>query len=174
MLSITLAMMCAGFMVVPGAMAVTENGALVQGPRFHTELAAVQDAVAVYNPTSVVRDIEFMGAIFLQEINEQMLYGYTVGSGGAGQDKVSVSIRLPEHSRLVAFWHTHGAHHWTRRYFSGTDTRLANDWEVPFYLMNAEGELRVYRPGDPVMGRLQSRRMGLSDSGDVAEGRLLS
>lgn len=169
-----LMMMCAGLLVIPGAMAATDRGALIQGPRFHSELAAVQDAVSIYNPTSVARDIEFMGGIYLQEINGELVYGYTVGAGSAGHDEVSVSIRLPKYSRLVAFWHTHGAQHWTRRYFSATDTRLANEWGVPFYLMNAEGELRVYRPGDPVMGKLQTRRMGLSDSGGVAEGRLLS
>jgi hypothetical protein len=168
-----LMMVCAGLLVIPGAMAVTESGSLIQGPRFHSELAAVEEAVSIYNPTSVARDIEFMGGIYLQEINGQLVYGYTVGAGEAGHDQVSVSIRLPQYSRLVAFWHTHGAEHWTRRYFSEVDTRLANEWDVPFYLMNAEGELRVYRPGDRVMGSLQARRMGLSERGGVAEGRLL-
>ncbi len=167
-------MVCAGLLVIPGAMAMTDNGSLIQGPRFHTELAAVEDAVSVYNPTSVSRDIEFMGAVYQQEINGELVYGYTVGAGEAGHDEVSVSIQLPTYSRLVAFWHTHGAQHWTRRYFSATDTRLANEWGVPFYLMNAEGELRVYRPGDRVLGSLQARRMGLSDRDGVAEGRLLS
>ncbi|OFE12111.1 hypothetical protein PHACT_02350 [Pseudohongiella acticola] len=174
MLSLSTLMMLAGLLVIPGAMAVTESGALIQGPRYHTELAAVRAAVKVYNPTSVARDIEFMGGIYLQEINGQLLYGYTVGAGVSGQDHVTVSFRLPEHSRLVAFWHTHGAQHWTRDYFSRTDTELANEWGIPFYLMNAENELRVYEPGDRVIGRVQARRMGLGDQGGVARGQLLS
>ena len=36
-----LMMVCAGLLVIPGAMAVTESGSLIQGPRFHSELAAV-------------------------------------------------------------------------------------------------------------------------------------
>jgi hypothetical protein len=93
--------------------------------------------------------------------------------GEPGKDSVTVSFSLPVNSTLLAFWHTHGADHWSRNYFSQVDTQLANEWGVPFYLATAQGKLRVYMPGDPMLGRLQARRLGLGNQTGYASGRVL-
>jgi len=93
--------------------------------------------------------------------------------GAPGKDTVTVSFNPPATRELLAFWHTHGASHWTRNYFSNVDTKLANDWEVPFSLATAQGELRVLQPGDRVSGRLDARRLGLGEQRGYASGRLI-
>lgn len=147
------------------------QGSLVWAPVFDSELAAVLDAVNLYNPVSVKKDVEYMGAVYKHAFGRTVRYGYTVGMGEPGKDTVTISVRLPIDSELLAFWHTHGASHWTRNYFSDIDTKLARDWGLPFYLATAQGELHVFQPGDRVMGRFEARRLGLGERSGYASGR---
>lgn len=144
-----------------------------RAPTFESELAAVLDAVNSHNPVSVKNNVEYLGAVYKQVRGGVERYGYTVGMGEPGRDTVTVSLTLPPDSELLAFWHTHGASHWTREFFSEVDTRLANDWRVPLYLVTARGELRVFQPGDPVMGRLAARKLGLGERSGYASGRVV-
>ncbi len=169
-----LPMVCVGLTLPQRVAAITASGSLVLSATFESELAAVIDAVTIYNPISVRKDVEYMGAVYKQSVGGKARYGYTVGMGEPGKDSVTVRFSLPVNSTLLAFWHTHGADHWTRNYFSDVDTQLANNWGLPFYLATAQGELRVFRPGDPVMGRLQARRLGLGNHSGYASGRLIS
>lgn len=170
----TLTLLCAGLMLPLRVAAVTGSGSVVLSAQFESELFAVIDAVSIYNPISIKNDVEYMGAVYKQSVRGRVQYGYTVGVGEPGKDSVSVTFSLPVNSTLMAFWHTHGADHWTRNYFSEVDTQLANDWGVPFYLATAKGDLRVFRPGDPVIGRLQARRLGLGNQSGYASGRVIT
>ncbi|MEX0740330.1 MAG: DUF4329 domain-containing protein [Pseudohongiella sp.] len=145
----------------------------VHSATFGSVSDAVLNASRSYNPMSVREDREFMGGIFRQTINGEILFGYTVSGGTPSRDRITVRIRLPQGGQLVAIWHTHGSVHWRRSYFSSTDTRLAETTGVPIFLATGQGELRVFKPGDPIMGRPHARRMGLGDSSGVASGKLL-
>jgi len=169
----TILLVSVGLMNPLRAGATTGQGSVTWAAVFDSELAAVLDAVNLYNPVSVKNDVEYMGAVYRQVLGGRARYGYTVGMGEPGQDAVTVSFRLPADSKLLAFWHTHGANHWSRNYFSDIDTKLANDWGVPFYLATPQGELRVFQPGDRVMGRLEARRLGLGEQRGYASGRVL-
>ncbi len=169
-----LTLVCLGLMLPLRLTAISSSGSVVLAAQFDSELAAVLDAVTIYNPVSIRNDVEYLGAVYKQSLGGQVRYGYTVGMGEPGKDSVTVSVSLPVDSTLLAFWHTHGAGHWTRNYFSDVDTQLANDWGVPFYLATPQGDLRVYKPGDPVMGRLQARRLGLGNQSGYASGRVVS
>jgi len=169
----TFLLVSVGLMAPMRAGAITGQGSVTWAPVFESELAAVLDAVNLYNPVSIRNDVEYMGAVYRQSLGSEVRYGYTAGTGEPGKDTVTVSFRLPPDSELLAFWHTHGANHWSRNYFSDVDTQLANDWGVPFYLATPQGELRVFRPGDRVMGRLEARRLGLGEQSGYASGRVL-
>ncbi len=134
---------------------------------------AVLGASRHYNPQSIREDREFMGAIFQQNINGESRFGYTIGSGDPHRDRITVRFRLPQGSKMVAIWHTHGSAHWSRRYFSSTDTRLAETIGLPVYLANGQGELRVFEPGERRLSHMQARRLGLGDQAGSAKGELL-
>ena len=172
-MSFTAAMLLAGinFLIV-GAAQAGQTSVTIQA-LFASETEAAIHAANLYNPVSVKEDREFMGIIFRQNIDGRTLYGYTVGAGKAGHDQVTVAIRLPAGAEKVAFWHTHGADHWTRQYFSATDTALADEWQLPFYLAAADGHLRVYRPGDKTLGWHRSRQLGLGTQAGASTGTVI-
>lgn len=123
-----------------------------------------------YNPVSIQEDREFIGAI-LYDAGVGGKYIYTVEAGVSGHDQVTTRIRIPKGYHLVAFWHTHGAAHWSRQFFSEIDTALAEKWQLPFYLANHTGELLVFEPGSPTMSIFQARRLGLGRQRGYARGR---
>lgn len=134
---------------------------------------AVLDASKSYNPVSVREDREFMGAIFRQAIHGEIRFGYTVGGGDPHRDRITVRFQLPKDSQLVALWHTHGSAHWSRRYFSPADTRLAEQTGLPVFLTTGQGQLLVFEPGDRILGSMQARRLGIGNKAGVAKGELL-
>ncbi len=111
-------------------------------------------------------DREYMGGILQQD----GAFSYSVGKGKRGQDKITVRIKIPLGARLVALWHTHGAQHWSRKYFSGVDTDLVERLHLPLYLADPAGDLYVFRPGDPTLSRRQSVRLGLGWEAGYARG----
>ncbi|ALO45959.1 DUF4329 domain-containing protein [Pseudohongiella spirulinae] len=154
------------------ALASSESSITVTA-QFESELQAVQHASNLYNPASVREDREFMGVIFRRAAHAGFLFGYTVGAGQSGQDTVTVRARIPQGSEIVAFWHTHGAEHWTRQYFSPEDTELAREWGLPFYMAAADGHLRVYRPEQRPLSKRQAMRLGLGPMQGSSQGELV-
>ncbi|MFT4861180.1 MAG: hypothetical protein ACI95C_000381 [Pseudohongiellaceae bacterium] len=56
---------------------------------------------------------------------------------------------------IVAFWHTHGNSDPKNRYFSDTDTRLAEQFFRPLYLGDYTGYLKVFEPNDNTLTALR-------------------
>lgn len=135
-------------------------------------LSAVIAASNYFNPLSIQEDREYIGAILKHK--HQGHFIYTVSSGQSGEDTVSARIKIPAEYEITAFWHTHGNHHWTRKYFSDVDTQLAKQWGLPFYMAEASGKLRVYNPQDPTLSSMRSRKMGLGAQSGYAKGRIVS
>lgn len=160
------------FLFSAQAVASAADGITVKA-QFQSELQAVEHASNLYNPASVREDREYMGVVFSQNLDARVLYGYTVGAGQSGHDTVSVRARIPAGSKIVAFWHTHGAEHWTRQYFSPTDTSLAKEWGVPFYMAAADGRLRVYRPEQRTLSQRQAMMLGLGPLRGSSRGEVL-
>ncbi len=132
--------------------------------------AAAAAAGQRYFRQSAREDREYMGGIIAQ----QGRFHYTVVAGRAGADRVRVSIRIPADGALVAFWHTHGARHFSRRYFSATDTRLVRLRGLPFYLTDPDGRLMVFSPGDRTLSPFESGKLGLGGTRGNARGTLVS
>lgn len=132
--------------------------------------SSVSDAAAAagqqYFSMSARQDREYMGGILEHSDN----YSYTVTKGARGGDKVRAKIQIPNGSRLVALWHTHGSPHYSRIYFSKVDTQLVETMGLPFFLTDPEGSLRVLRPGDKRLTWWQSRKLGLGGSNGNARG----
>lgn len=144
----------------------------VEEESYPDALSAVIAASNYFNPLSIQEDREYIGAILKHK--RQGHFIYTVSSGRSGEDSVSARIRVPTDYEITAFWHTHGNHHWTRKYFSDVDTQLAKHWGLPFYMAEATGALRVYHPEDPTLSSMRSRKMGLGAHRGYAKGRLVS
>lgn len=128
--------------------------------------AAVRHAAMQYLECSAQEDREYMGGI----LHKAGTFYYSVGAGKRGEDTITVRIKIPAGARLVALWHTHGAHHWNRRYFSRIDTDLVERLRLPLYLADPMGDIRVFRPGDPTLSRRQSARRGLGWESGYARG----
>lgn len=109
---------------------------------FDNELEAVMAAVNIYNPDSIDRDKEFIGVI----LERNGFFYYTVGEGNRGEDSVELHFRIPVTYSIVAFWHTHGAPAYKRKFFSETDRRLVSQYNKPFYLADFTGNLKVLLP----------------------------
>ncbi len=152
--------------------------ALLSLERFASERHAVEAAVARFNPHSIREDREYLGAIIAlpnadESDDDRPVYRYLVARGKPGQDRVRIQLPMPKGAEIVAFWHTHGAHGPHRHLFSGSDTRLVRKTGKPFYLADANGDLRVYRPGHKLLSAGLRHRMGLTAGHGYAEGELL-
>ncbi len=138
---------------------------------FDSELAAVVHAMNTYNPQSIREDREFIGAIY--KLDRSHGYLYSVAPGSPGRDQVSASIPKLKNAQFVSFWHTHGSAHRTRHFFSDVDTQLVKQWNLPFYLGCADGQLRVFRPGDKTLSFRQAQLLGLGKSMGYARGNII-
>ncbi|MCG8669492.1 MAG: DUF4329 domain-containing protein, partial [Pseudomonadales bacterium] len=149
---------------------------------FHGHFASVEQAAAAaadrFNPYSIREDREYMGAILRHKHpasgKEEPAFTYTAAAGHAHHDRITIKVKLPGDYEIVAFWHTHGAEHWSRKYFSDTDTRLAKHWGVPFYLADFSGLLRVYKPDSRILSLNQARRLGLGSRRGFAKGQVVT
>lgn len=140
---------------------------IAQNVVFDTELEAVIAATDLYNPLSIKEDREYMGAI----LKCQDKYYYSAAPGEKGKDLIHVELSVPSRCDLKAFWHTHGAEHYSRQYFSKVDTVLANKWQKPFYLADYTGILKVYEPGDKTLRRSEAKRLRLGNNAGFAKGQ---
>lgn len=134
---------------------------------FPSEIAAVRAAANTYNPLSITEDREYMGAILKRGSD----YGYTVTGGGRSSDRIRVKIDGESWRQTIGLWHTHGSYRPSHRYFSRTDTRTATSLNLPFYLADYTGYLKVYMPGDTTLSPFAARRLGLSFEAGFAIGR---
>lgn len=138
---------------------------------FNTELTAVIHAMNTYNPRSVAEDREYIGAVYRLLNNQGYIYSTTPGNIGA--DQISGGVPKLKTARLIAFWHTHGAAHRTRKYFSDIDTDLVKKWGLPFYMGSADGYLRVFRPEHRTLSFRQAREKGLGPRTGYGKGELI-
>ncbi len=145
----------AAALVLPqGALADNTN----TGYSFATELEAVQAAVNLYNPLSIREDLEYIGVI----IKHTEGYSFTASAGRKSSDRVSIRIDRETWGMVVALWHTHGGVNSRYRYFSDTDTKASDQLNLPFYLADYTGYLKVYHPGDTTLSPYVASRLGLS------------
>ena len=114
--------------------------------------ASIEDAVIMMSrcflDSSVREDREYIGAVFRIEAG----YTFVVQRGETGRGNAHLRVRIPRGLLVVAMWHTHGAPGPARHLFSPTDTKLVARMNLPLYLTDPTGAIRVYRPGDARVG----------------------
>jgi len=133
----------------------------------HIEAAAA--ASNRFNPLSIQEDREYVG-IVLKSQGDTPYFTYTISQGSAGANAVPLRIAVPQGFELAAFWHTHGAEHWSRVYFSNADTALAQKWGVPIYLANHVGSLQVFNPDSRTRSTAWAQRKGFGRIAGIAAG----
>lgn len=111
------------------------------------------------NADSIKQDREYVGVII--QMSDGTLINSS-GSGGSGQKEIAFTYVRPKDAKTVAIWHTHGARNKYTRYFSRADTTTANRANVPMYMMDSTGTLRVYNPGDPTVTSYYAKRKNIS------------
>lgn len=146
------------------------NRAELMVATYDSEVAAVVAAANAFNPVSILEDREFMGAVYQCEQG----YQYSVAAGEVGSGNVTVTIATPAGCELAALWHTHGAEHHSHRYFSEIDTELVEQTQLPFYMADYTGKLKVFTPGDDLISPFAARKMGLGHNHGYAHGRLVA
>lgn len=152
-----------------------DKRAMLSLERFTSVRLAVEAAVMRFNPYSVQEDREYLGAVVkLGNPAGEAAYRYLVARGKPGQNRVRIQLPIPKRAEIVAFWHTHGAHGPNRHLFSGSDTTLVRKTGKPFYMADAEGNLRVFRPGQRLLSAGLRQRLGLPAGRGYAEGELLA
>jgi hypothetical protein len=151
-------------------MTKSANRAELMVEAYDSEVAAVVAAANAFNPVSILEDREFMGAVYQCEHG----YQYSVGAGEAGAGNVTVKIATPAGCELTALWHTHGAENHKHQYFSEIDTRLVEQTQLPFYMADYTGSLKVFAPGDNLISPFAARKMGLGNNHGYARGTLVA
>lgn len=146
-----------------------DEHAMLSLETYASELETVASAVERFNPHSIASDREYMGVV----VRQLGAYRYLVARGKPGEDTVTVHLPIPKGAEVVAYWHTHGSAGPHRHLFSAADTRLVKLSGKPFYMADASGDIRIYRPGDPTLSVSAKRRMGLRFEGRVAAGELV-
>ncbi|MFK8020993.1 MAG: DUF4329 domain-containing protein [Pseudomonadales bacterium] len=136
---------------------------------FDSEIGSVSAAMSRFNPHSIESNREYIGAI----VEIQGKFRYLVARGLPNQDKVSVHLPVPKNAEIVAFWHTHGAAGPHRHLFSAVDTRLVRSSGKPFYMADAKGDVRVYKPDGAMLSVGEKRRMGIKSTARIARGEYI-
>lgn len=144
--------------------AVSQSGAV-----YDSIEEAVIAAADAYNPISIQEDREYMGTIF----RSNNRFGYTVSRGSSRSNSITIRISADNWDDVVALWHTHGAAARHHRYFSQVDTETAERFEVPFYLADYTGFLKVFRPGQRTLSPFAARRLGLPSQRGYAVGEFV-
>ncbi|MBX2859088.1 MAG: DUF4329 domain-containing protein [Cellvibrionaceae bacterium] len=137
--------------------------------RFDSTNSAAIAAANAFNPSSVAQDREFIGAIYRCANH----YHYSLAAGRRGSGKASIRVGRFPGCRVTAMWHTHGNENSRHRYFSDLDTQLAETLQVPFYMADYTGHLRIFAPGDKKMTRFTARKLGLGLNNGFATGSLV-
>lgn len=130
---------------------------------------AVEAASNLYNPISIETDREFMGAI-LERDNR---YFYTAVAGSVGTGNVRLSLPPPYYGEVIALWHTHGKAAKAHQFFSAIDVNLVKRLELPFYLADHTGELKVLYPNSTTISPLHAKSLGLQGFRGIATGQFV-
>lgn len=125
---------------------------------YDSELSAVTAATNIYNPLSIRQDREYIGTI----VKQGNKFGFTVAASARFSDKSEIRVDQKTWRQSVALWHTHGGPRPSNRYFSATDTQTAERFNMPFYLADYTGYLKVFNPGDSTLTPFVARRLGLN------------
>ncbi|MDM3870765.1 DUF4329 domain-containing protein [Porticoccus sp. W117] len=157
----------ASALVAFASVSFADETRLVQQP-YATEVAAVTAAANRFNPDSIRKDREYMGTV----LEKDGLYYYTYTVGHRGHDEITTMLPDSEFGKAVALWQTHGRVSHKNRFFSPSDTDVAKRLELPFYLADHTGELKVYNPGDDTLPLLTAQRKGFYVRG-ASEGSLV-
>ncbi len=131
---------------------------------FPDEVTAVREMSRRFLRTSVHQDVEFFGAVLQENHGE---YRATFGKGCPGVDRINFSIGLKAGEKLSAFWHTHGRNGLDRNLFSAQDATTVLNYQIPFYLIDPAGLIRVLDPDNATPNfatkSIRSSRQRLSD-----------
>lgn len=113
---------------------------MIKNSLYLTELHAVTAMARLFLVDSVKNDVEHMGAILVTPGGK---YQVTHGRSVPGKDAFRFSVLRPVSLKVVAYWHTHGAHGSARGKFSASDSQTVQNTGLPFYLITPQGEIRV-------------------------------
>jgi len=133
---------------------------------YPSQLEAVIAASNRYNPVSLREDREFMGLI-LQRDGQ---FYYTVAASKIGQGNISIALPSNFYGDVVAFWHTHGKPAPEHHYFSPRDTALVRRFNLPFYLADDTGFLKVFTPDHTTLSSPITRRLGFANTNGIGQG----
>ncbi|MCZ6619505.1 MAG: hypothetical protein O7E57_15390 [Gammaproteobacteria bacterium] len=138
---------------------------------FPDEVSAVRAMRGRFLDTSVSQDVEFFGAVLQEDHGD---YRATFGQGCRGVDKINFSVSLAAGAKLSAFWHTHGRGGLARNLFSAEDAATVLDYQLPFYLIDSRGLIRVLDPAGASTGTrmMHGSRLRLNDR--VYSGHIVS
>ncbi|UTW44639.1 DUF4329 domain-containing protein [bacterium SCSIO 12696] len=135
---------------------------------YATEVAAVTAAANRFNPNSIRKDKEYMGTI----LEKDGLFYYTYTVGARGHDEITTLLPDESFGNAVALWQTHGRVSHYNRYFSPSDRNVSEQLNLPFYLADHTGQLKVYNPGDKTLPLRTAQRLGFYARG-ASEGTLV-
>ena len=145
----------------------------IAGTQYRSIVETVTAASNLHNPESIATDKEHFGAILRrvdQEGHAGASYFYTHGVASRKDGSFRFRLALTKGDVLVAIWHTHGGRHPRNRYFSRSDIDTATTLNVPIYLADFMGILRVYDPAKPP-GKGSRRRSAYSNKVDKIASR---
>lgn len=110
---------------------------------YDTAEEAAAAASSIFNPMSMRDKREVGGGIIKNPETGKYRFTYTLGDTGS----VNIKIRKKKSEELVGLWHTHGDSHSDKGMFSGDDARTVRKTQLPFYMTDVTGKLRVMAPG---------------------------
>jgi len=131
---------------------------------------AVVEVVNKYNPVSVREDTEYMGMV-VKKGNE---YTTTATKGVRGAGNVTILLNVPCDGEVVALWHSHGGEGLGRKYYSAMDSAVVTKYQLPFYMVDHTGTLRVLVPGHNTISLLQAEKIGLGRISGTAKGQFVA
>lgn len=158
-------------LLIPARAAPKSHPVWLNSERFGNIEDAIVSVSSRFNPQSIKEDREYLGVVLENNQGKKPYYVYTVSHGDVGQDTVAFRTKRPKNFSLVAVWHTHGGEHWSRQYFSAADTQLAKKWDVPVYLADHTGSLKVFRPETKTLSRMRAYSKGLGKVTGISKGQ---
>ena len=119
---------------------------------FDSEVAAVAAMKNHCLAESSRNDAEHMGAILKTDDGRFLV---THGQAEPGQTKVTFAILRPPASKVVAFWHTHGAPGRRTERFSIEDGDTVRETGLPFYLIAPSGQISLLVDAEKGISNIQ-------------------
>lgn len=145
--------------VVTGAKAGPVLTPAVYETTFNDTESAVVYISDKFNQESKSTDKEFMGYVIDCPDGHRVTYA----EGQARTGEISIRIAIPKECTLTAVWHTHGSKGKHKHYFSPNDIAIAEQLNVPIYMIDPDDVIRKFSKGDRVrsaVGRNPERGVG--------------